>query len=401
MPRKTVCLILLLSISCLLSASALRAGLAASPSADWAESVLTSFLTLLPANDELEELNRTNAEKKEVRDAEMHIHSDLAAERETDYVPQEYQAYYLSDPAWEIVSLSVEEDFLLDETMLSYYSLRDELDLIFVFTASEEGALSYAAVHVWCGGRTETVFDVLYRTQDEEELPLQILSALAARFDPSLAVLDLTSYPSCRLFTQDDSEIPTASGYAFVPSDLDAVRLSAPGYEDLELSLDFSSGRSYSVDAEPAALETGEVTVTAYPWGSEASLFALPVASLPLTTSFQQSSVLMTLTSPGFAQESIQLTPQQSFYSVSLKPQWMAEDGRIESAKDEMYRSMRNTLLSFGLYVIMSSIQTIYPDQSAWTGIASGFAAGISVLNLADFIHDMLAYYNMAKQVYL
>ena len=373
MPRKTVCLILLLSLSCLLSASALRAGLAASPSADWAESVLTSFLTLLPANDELEELNRTNAEKKEVRDAEMHIHSDLAAERETDYVPQEYQAYYLSDPAWEIVSLSVEEDFLLDETMLSYYSLRDELDLIFVFTASEEGALSYAAVHVWCGGRTETVFDVLYRTQDEEELPLQILSALAARFDPSLAVLDLTSYPSCRLFTQDDSE----------------------------LSLDFSSGRSYSVDAEPAALETGEVTVTAYPWGSEASLFALPVASLPLTTSFQQSSVLMTLTSPGFAQESIQLTPQQSFYSVSLKPQWMAEDGRIESAKDEMYRSMRNTLLSFGLYVIMSSIQTIYPDQSAWTGIASGFAAGISVLNLADFIYDMLAYYNTAKQVYL
>ena len=356
MPRKTVCLILLLSLSCLLSASALRAGLAASPSADWAESVLTSFLTLLPANDELEELNRTNAEKKEVRDAEMHIHSDLAAERETDYVPQEYQAYYLSDPAWEIESLSVEEDFLLDETMLSYYSLRDELDLIFVFTASEEGALSYAAVHVWCGGRTETVFDVLYRTQDEEELPLQILSALAARFDPSLAVLDLTSYPSCRLFTQDDSEIPTASGYAFVPSDLDAVR---------------------------------------------PSLFALPVASLPLTTSFQQSSVLMTLTSPGFAQESIQLTPQQSFYSVSLKPQWMAEDGRIESAKDEMYRSMRNTLLSFGLYVIMSSIQTIYPDQSAWTGIASGFAAGISVLNLADFIYDMLAYYNTAKQVYL
>ena len=141
--------------------------------------------------------------------------------------------------------------------------------------------------------------------------------------------------------------------------------------------------------------------MTAYPWGTEASLFALPVASLPLTTSFQQSSVLMTLTSPGFAQESIQLTPQQSFYSVSLKPQWMAEDGRIESAKDEMYRSMRNTLLSFGLYVIMSSIQTIYPDQSAWTGIASGFAAGISVLNLADFIHDMLAYYNTAKQVYL
>ena len=66
-----------------------------------------------------------------------------------------------------------------------------------------------------------------------------------------------------------------------------------------------------------------------------------------------------------------------------------------------MYRSMRNTILSFGLYVLMSTLGDIFPESASWTGVAGTVTAGISIVNLIDFLHDCLSYYDTARQTYL
>ena len=83
------------------------------------------------------------------------------------------------------------------------------------------------------------------------------------------------------------------------------------------------------------------------------------------------------------------------------KPAALAGDDMVRQAKDEMYRALRNTLLSFGAYVIMSSVSNIYPQAAVWSGIASSLAAGVSVVNLMDFLHDCMVYYDSARAVYL
>ena len=86
---------------------------------------------------------------------------------------------------------------------------------------------------------------------------------------------------------------------------------------------------------------------------------------------------------------------------MTLKPQWMAGDGRVRDAKEEMYTSLRNTILSFALYVAASSIANIYPQTAGWINPVGTLSAGISVINLLDFIRDCFVYYDTARQVYM
>lgn len=402
-PRRLVVLFIALMLSLPLAAGTLRVGLLADGELEgYASGLLDSLFTLMPRVGRLEVVNYNRHQEAEARRQATSVHEAYAAEREVAAsTPAAYVPYYESSPTYEIVPLSAQTAFIdsLDEAMLSHLS-RD-LDLVFVFLDSPRDSLGGLEVWLYIEGRLSPIFSSLYVPGSLDGLSAQVLAAMASFFVPSLCVLDSSAFPSSRLLDGQGNEIPMASSFALVDAGATAsVTVTGGGMADLAIPVDCQPGQVCVLSGGRLSLDEETVTLTAHPTGVRARLFGLDV-QLPLTTSFQADSLVLSLSAPGFDNAEIQLSGQGGFQSFTLKPQWMGSEALVMEAKDGMYRAMRNALLSFGLYVVTSSLATIYPETALWLAPVSTLGAGIGVVNLIDFIHDMLAYYDRAKDVYL
>lgn len=404
--RRAVLLLAFMLSALGLCASTLQVGLVASPDvSSFASSALETLFSIMPPNGRIERINRARCEREAIAEQEKQIHSALASEREITLDDDfRYVPYYESGEVFSIVPIEADEGFIStpDENMLSYHSLSKGLDFIFIFSSSSDSTLDQLDVSIFLDGSVIELFSTLYIPEERDEILGRLTAEIVYYFDPSLILLDLRSFPGAAFYCDDmEDPIATSQGYALVKKETECIHVLKDYYEPLTISLDAHSERLVVLEGELVQAETGHVVLSAFPYNAQASLFGVDVR-LPLATDFDNGTVLLSIAQDGFKTENLQLTRSSGgFKSVVLRPQWMVEDGRVKEAKDEMYRSMRNSILSFGLYVIFSSISSIYPETSSWSDIAGFVSAGISIINLIDFIHDGFAYYDTAKQVYL
>lgn len=398
-------LFLIFLLSCLtLSASTLNVGIIANGQslASVAENSLTLVLSTVGENELLESLNYERDVNEAGRSRLSAIHSALSSEAE---IPEETElvrtAYYNSNPSFQLSQLSADESFVRarDEEMLAHTARLNSLDLLFVFLYTREQSVNEVEAYVYTSGGVEELGYTLYLDEETRALEGFILSSLLSYLDESFTVLDLSAFPSSRFYTIDGDELLTDSSFAVVPINLAGLTVRRNGFYDLNLTLSLSEGVN-TLSGQQVEREVGSITLTAYPYGAEATFFGLSVPNLPLSTRFQSGTVLLSLYEEGFARENIQLTDRTDFYHVQLRPQWMQTEGRVEEAKKDMYSSMRNTLLAFGLYVALGTYASIYSEASSWSQPLQGLAMGISVMGLVSFIRDAIAYYDTAKQVY-
>lgn len=404
MRRLSVLLVLLCGVFALY-AETLNVGLYATAGLeDFSSEIVSTLFTLLPDNSRLERINyeRHMRQREDSRDSQ--VHAALASEAEVpDAAADEYIPYSQCDPVWNLVVEEVDDDFITSRSlsMLDYTSLCDSLDLGIGFSSSPQDRLTLVEVFIYIEGRVEEVYSALCIPSRVEELAPEILSQLIAFFTRNHVLLQCASFARADLYDESGSPVPQYGGYAVIPRTTSDLTARRSGYEDLSIQVSVpDDALMVTLEGEMVMLPVGQVTVTAHPQGASARLFGLDV-DLPLTADFDSSAVVLSISLEGFRDENLQLTPGAGFHSVILRPQWMAGDDLVRQAKDEMYRALRNTLLSFGAYVIMSSVSNIYPQAAVWSGIASSLAAGVSVVNLMDFLHDCMVYYDSARAVYL
>ena len=400
--RHTLAAALLLSLCLPLAAGTLEIGLLCTGGLEaWAEETLTTAFSLLPPVDRLEVVDYSREMEAGGREAALRRHEDYVRERTPgEYSGIEYTPYHECGEPFELVPLEAGEDFIvsLDEAMLGH--LGRECDLVFIFIDTSRDGVGGLDVHIYIEGRTSLVFSSLYMPGELDGEKGGVIASIVSFFAPELCLLDASAYPRSSLLDENGDEIAMVDGYALVDSSPGSVTVTGGGLADLEIRLEPEPGAVNVLTGEREARQALSVTLQAHPTTVEASLFGLSV-QLPLTTRLEADSLVLTLSAPRFAQADIQLSGEGGFHSFSLKPAWMDNEGLVTEAKDEMYRAMRNSLLSFGLYVVCSSLASIYPDAAFWLESAGAVTAGIGVVNLIDFIHDMLAYYDRAKDVYL
>lgn len=403
--RRLLCSLFLLLALFPLCAGTLRVGLLCTQGTeDFASTVSNTLFSLLGSNSRLEIVNYSRHIAESDAEEARRVHSDLAQEREgAAYSAPEYVPYWQSDPICEPVSLDWDETFIRErsQSMLSYSMLDQNLDLILAFVQVSEGQIGELDVYMYIEGRTEEVFNSLFVAGSLDSLAGPVLSSLVSHFTEDSVLCDVSAFPSGTLSDSLSGEEIIRSGqWALVDLSTTSITVASSGYQSLTVEVDTSAKPYPVLEGSLIEEDIGSVSLQAFPSGTKASLFGLS-ADLPLSASFQSGALIVSLSNEGFKTENLQLTPQSRFHSVMLRPQWMAQEGRTGEAKDEMYRSMRNSLLSFGLYVIMSSLSQIWPQAAPVADLVTPLAAGISIVNLIDFIHDAMAYYDSAKQVYL
>ena len=258
--------------------------------------------------------------------------------------------------------------------VLDYILNYNDLDLLICYSSEIDGALSF--INVFCyDGEIKPLIDTVYLTTERPSFYEELLLSIASLYYPDVA------------FIKEEGN-------------LSAVDVSLKEYTGQSIELD--SGKIFEFFKEEKPLENHTQLVFSIPYDASLSIFAIEKASLPLSVTSSESDIILSLNKEGFSGSTFQLdNSKDSINALYLKPTWVKDSGRLKTEKDEFYRSLRNTFLSFSLYAISKSVNNINSDIGAFGKVMEVATAGVSIVNLIELIKSCTNYYNRAKETYL
>lgn len=241
---------------------------------------------------------------------------------------------------------------------------------------------------------TRLIFDQVVVKQDlrekKEDIALALLQRTAGS-DASMLVFDQLG-PAVRIEANNEDLILSGSHTLVKPGEL-VLTLSSVGYASRTVSLTVHPGTITHIPGSLKPLDLGSIELVS-PFGASnwyvqgsflgnASSITLGQYSLPMLVVAQKD---------GFASKTIQLQSPTDSLLVELKPEWMSSVELLEEKQRGFYKSLRNTMLVFGLYVACSTLsETFEVANPLWQPLlvaTSGFALVSSlqtIMNLASY----------------
>lgn len=376
--RKFALIILIFIILLPLSATSLRVGFYNLPN-DISEDFMSAFSNIIASNvrsqflDNLfEERLKNSFEKQE----DLRIHKELGKENiNVERKTFTYEPFSSVDNVAATVPSSLHDSvFAQDKVVLDYILNYNDLDLLICYSSEIDGSLSF--INAFCyDGDIKPLIDTVYLTNERPSLYEGILLSIASLYYPDVAFI---------------SEEGT----------LTAVDVSLKEYKGQVVELE--SGKVFEFFKEEKPLENHTQLIFSIPYDASLSIFAIEKTSLPLSVTSNESDIILSLNKEGFSGSTFQLdNSRDSINALYLKPTWVKDSGRLKSEKDEFYRCLRNTFLSFSLYAISKSVNNINSDIGAFGKVMEVATAGVSIVNLIELIKSCTNYYNRAKETYL
>ena len=296
------------------------------------------------------------------------------------------------DLVLEVVSVSVtdtENEFLMegDEEAFSYVMLSDDIDLLIVSDTAEDGLLTDSTL--WVNGKE--VYSSLYLSTDDDDQFYSILSVLLPYIkSPDTLIIPVNIPAVVSLSIDGNAVTPLRSVIALEKGEHEMVYTS-PRFERIEETVLVDKDTVLSPEFVP--LFSGPAFISSLPYDAAIYYQGLPVenhmveeGTVPFSIAARRS---------GFAPFSMQSTEITDTISISLRPEWMAENDTAERAKGRFYDNLVATLVMFGAFVATNSLSGIYTNVDlAPVAVAFG---GISLVQLVELIDSMFDYFQMAR----
>lgn len=376
--RKFALIILIFIILLPLSATSLRVGFYNLPN-DISEDFMSAFSNIIASNVRsqfLDNLCKERFKNSFEKQEDLRIHKELGKENiNVERKTFTYEPFSSVDKVAATVPSSLHDSvFAQDKVVLDYILNYNDLDLLVCYSSEIDGALSF--INVFCyDGDIKPLIDTVYLTNERPSFYDGILLSIASLYYPDVAFI---------------SEEGT----------LTAVDVSLKEYKGQDIELE--SGKVFEFLKEEKPLENHTQLIFSIPYDASLSIFAIEKTSLPLCVTSNESDIILSLNKEGFSGSTFQLdNSRDSINALYLKPTWVKDSGRLKSEKDEFYRCLRNTFLSFSLYAISKSVNNINSDIGAFGKVMEVATAGISIVNLIELIKSCTNYYNRAKETYL
>lgn len=292
----------------------------------------------------------------------------------------------------ELVTLELsdtEKEFLYkgDSDATRYVLLRDNLDLLLVSDAAEDGMLTEAVLYI-NGEESRRTLYITGEDGDEFSAVVALLKPLLKDDDTIIIRADLPYAVSVSV--DGNTEVPVR-GYIAAERGEHSISYSSPGFESL--SQDIEVGDDTVLTAALIERPVSSLFISSRPYDSELFIngmkldsHTLPEAPLP----FQ-----VTARHDGFGTYTIQSRMDLDKLEISLRPEWMENEDIVKDAKDRFYRNLLTTLVSFGCYVASGSLEDIYPE--AEFSPVTGMLAGFSFVGLVELFDSMFDYFQAAR----
>ena len=187
----------------------------------------------------------------------------------------------------EVVTLSLsdaEKDFLYqnDEDAVRFIKLRDDIDLLLVADASEDGMLTEATLY----SNGEELRSTLFITEETDEEFLEVAGLLKPIVKDDSVSLVKADLPSSVSIAIDGESVVPVRGYLALEDGEHLISYAAPGYMTKEIEMETQEGAEITTALEPSG--TIRLFVSPLPYdaaiylnGLKLDTHSVPEAPLP------------------------------------------------------------------------------------------------------------------------
>ncbi len=279
----------------------------------------------------------------------------------------------------------------------SWYASLQKLDAIILLKKSKLASNDRLRLYWYdlYSDTTTLIFDKVVMQKDPTEMLEEIGTALlvkTAGFEYGLLIFD--NYKSSVAMEANGASLLIKERQELFISGEYTVRLSGEGYIAKEMKVRVLPNTITHVPASLERSEGGDIHLFSplgkVNWFVDGSFLD---TTCDLSIGSSQLPLVVVAQKEGFANKTLQIQRPVKEIAVTLKPEWMTSSAILQDEQRLFYKSFRNTMLFFGLYVASSTLSRTFDEANPlWQPLqvaTSGFALVSTlqtIMNLASYV---------------
>ena len=231
---------------------------------------------------------------------------------------------------------------------------------------------------------------------DSDRFPVNAALPIAGFFmngAPALVKLDDLAVGA--VVEVDGMEVDSLDGFIMTAEGRHIIHLSAQGKQDRTFATELVGNSVSSVNASMKDSRYSGLAITSDP-EAEVLVDGVSVGHTPLTLDNYVIPSSLRFMAPGYAAKTVGILNETKGISISLKPDWMADENLLKSAKDGFYTRFAVCLVVFGAKIAM---KTLDDGNSGFLGVMDGIATAALTVSFTDLIGSLVDYYRQTVYI--
>ena len=275
-----------------------------------------------------------------------------------------------------------------DKDAYEYLIAQNNLDALIYIKSSGEGTIKDIEV-LYNGNVIRKAYYTTSLYSYEEEALVTYFTSLLLSPSHNWHRINL-DVPSFSL-TIDGKAKADSSSIVILKNGLHNVSISSTGYVDKTEVIETGDERDINLSLSP--LDSHSLYISTVPWNVEMKVNGEKLEGKYIPSLY--SPYTLSLSSPSFSHLTFQSNRRDESVEVVLNPLWTEDNEIIEEKKNDFYRSIFTSLLSFGGFTAMRAVENIEGNGSNTLKVVFG---GISIVSLINLVCTAIDYYSSASQ---
>ncbi len=278
-----------------------------------------------------------------------------------------------------------------------WYASQEKLDALVLINKTKLASNDRIRLY-WYESFSDTttlIFDRVLVQREPSEMQEEIGTALLAKTaGPKYGLLIFDNYTSSVSVDINGEPLILKDRQELFPSGEYTVSLGGELYIPNQIEITLLPNTIMHVSASLERAELGDIhlssTLGKVNWFVDGSFRD---TRCDLTISSSMVPLVIVAQKEGFSSKTLQVQKPVQEISVSLQPKWMSSSALLQEEQKGFYKSLRNTMLVFGLYVASTTLsQTFDEANPLWQPLqvaTSGFALVSTlhtIMNLASYV---------------
>ena len=231
---------------------------------------------------------------------------------------------------------------------------------------------------------------------DSDRFPVSAALSLAGYFmkaSPALVRMDGLAVGT--VVEVDGKEAKVLDGYVMTTEGRHVFHLSALGKQVRTFASDLSGNAVSSLDASMKDERYSDLKIESDPQ-AEVYIDGVSVGLTPLTLDNYVIPSSLRFKASGYSDKTVGVLKETKGISISLKPEWMADEKLFRSTKDGFYTRFAVCLVVFGAKIAM---KTLDDGSGKLLGALDGIATAALTVSFADLIGSLVDYYRQTEYI--
>ena len=283
-----------------------------------------------------------------------------------------------------------------DQALLDMVCRMTGSDVIVMPVVSDIQNFKHLALYVWFRGSDSVrmIFEEVSR--DSRSFPIRCAVRLGqALTGQDLSLLQLDGIVEGSEVQVDGKQYNVLDSHVLVPAGEHVITLSATGYVTRNIRLELAGGVTSTIAAKLSPILLSDLTITSDP-EADVLIGGVNIGKTPLTVESYSLPASIRLTREGYSDSVIGLTQKADKISVSLKPQWMADEDILKISKDDFYAAFARSLLIFGAKIVTRTLNN--GDNKLLSGLDIA-ASGALTVSIVDMVGCLIDYYRQTEYI--